>query len=102
MQIYSYKGCNACLAVACCSQVCDPYKEKVKNKYKLVVDINKVSLVEMETTIVRFLMYEDRVDKFAYLSRGRYGNDLVIRLKTKGKIIQQLRLNFRIERNHGT
>ena len=101
MGITLYKGCRECLAMACCSQVCEPYKEKVKNKYKLIVEIDKVSLVEVETAIFRFLMYEDRIDGFAYLSRGSYGNDLAIEWKTKGKIIQQLTLNFIVERNYG-
>ncbi len=95
MQMYSHKGCNACLTVACCSQVCDPYKEAVREKYNLDVTIDKISLAEMEVTVFRFLMYDDRVEGLAYLARGSDGS-LIIRLKLTDTTVERLRLNFKI------
>lgn len=95
MQMYSHKGCNACLAVACCSQVCDPYKKAVREKYNLVVKIDKISLAEMEVAIFRFLMYGHRVEGLAHLTRGSDGS-LIIRLKVTDTTVEQLRLNFKI------
>lgn len=59
MKIYAYKGCNTCITVACCSQVCDPYKKEIKEKYKMIINASSISLDVMEHTIFRYLMWDD-------------------------------------------
>lgn len=59
MRITSYKGCCECLTVACCSQVCAPYKRAVKKKYNLVIFIRKVSLDKTEKAVLAHLMLKD-------------------------------------------
>ena len=55
MKTPSYKGCHECLALACCSQVCVPYKRAIQKKYDLTIDIIKVSLTIAEDAVFLYL-----------------------------------------------
>jgi len=65
MRITSYKGCRDCLMLACCSQVCGPYKIAVYKKYTLRIMVRKVSLDEAERAVFEYLSMKDTYDELS-------------------------------------
>ena len=44
MKTYSYEGCRSCLIRACCSSVCEEYKQYIRDKMHINIMIDRVSL----------------------------------------------------------
>ena len=44
MKIYLYEGCQTCVVRACCSNVCEKYRQRIREIRHINIMINPVSL----------------------------------------------------------
>ena len=67
-----YEGCQKCLLVSCCSQICEPYKQAIKEQYDIIIESSNITLAEAENSIILYVMY-DRDNKPMTLKKDDHG-----------------------------
>jgi len=87
MIIRTYKGCQECLMVACCSQVCKPYIQEVLEKYNITIN-TKLSLDDAEKSIVEFGEYWENNITTVQICRDDHG-ELIAKLYMDMKLTLQ-------------